>query len=116
MAFSAEFRDHVIEMLDGAGNVTARRMFGGAGIYLDGTIIGLIADDVLYFKVDEENRGDYEANGMGPFVPFDDGRMTMPYWQVPAEVLDDGEQLIEWARKSWEAGRRSAAKKETKKR
>ncbi len=115
MAISSEYRDHVLEMLAALGHVTARRMFGGAGIYLDGTIFGLIAGDVLYFKVDDGNREDFEDAGMGPFVPFEDGRMQMPYWEVPADLLEDPDELCTWARKAWEAGRRSPAKPKKRK-
>ena len=111
MAFSTEFRDYLIEMLEPLGKVTARSMFGGAGVYLDGTIIGLIAGDALYFKVDDENRADYEGFGMGPFVPFADKPFPMSYWEVPADVLEDGEQLCGWAGKAWEASRRAGSKK-----
>lgn len=108
MAVSPAFRDYVLEMLEPLGGVAARRMFGGAGLYLDGTIFGLIAGETLYFKVDDANRADYEAAGTGPFVPFEDGRMTMPYWEVPADVIEDSAELCGWARKAWQAGRRAA--------
>ncbi len=101
----------MIEMLEPLGKVTARAMFGGAGVYLDGTIIGLIASDVLYFKVDETNRADYEAQGMGPFIPFADKPFSMSYWEVPADVLEDQDELCAWARKAWEVSRRSKSKK-----
>lgn len=107
MPVSQAFRDYVLEMLEPLGGVTARRMFGGAGLYLDGSIFGLIAGDILYFKVDDDNRADYETAGTGPFVPFEDGRMTMPYWEVPADVMEDSAELCAWARKAWQAGRRA---------
>ena len=116
MAISNEYRDHILEMLAPLGGVTARRMFGGAGLYLDDTIFGLITSgDVLCFKVDEHNRADYEDAGAEPFVPFEDGRMRMPYWEVPADVLEDADELCAWARKAWEAGRRSPAKPKKRK-
>ena len=111
MAVSPEFRDYILEMLEPMGAVTARAMFGGAGLYLDGTIFGLIADEVVYFKVDAGNREDYEAVGSGPFVPFADKPYPMSYWEVPAEVMEDAEVLRAWTLKAWEAGRRTGAKK-----
>lgn len=116
MAISPEFRDYVLEMLEPLGpGLNARRMFGGAGLYLSGTIFGLISEDVLYFRTDEGSRGDYEAAGTGPFVPFEDGRMTMPYHEVPAEVMEDAESLSAWARRAWEASRRAGAAKGARK-
>lgn len=65
MAVSAAYRDYVLEQLAGLGPIRARKMFGGVGIYLHGLFFALIADEVLYFKVDDSNRPDYEAAGMG---------------------------------------------------
>ena len=61
---------YVMDQLNSLGPVTVRKMFGGAGLYLDGTIFAVVANDALYFKVDDSNRPDYEAAGMGPFNPY----------------------------------------------
>ena len=63
MAVSPEYRDWVLEQLRDAGTVTARSMFGGCGVYLDGAFFAIIADDVLYFKADEATQPRYEAQG-----------------------------------------------------
>ena len=108
MAVSPEFRAYVLDLLGPLGRVGARSMFGGAGLYLDGTMFGLMTRrDVLYFRTDADNRGDFEAAGMGPFVPFEDGRMTMPYHEAPAHVMEDAEEMCAWARRAWEAARRA---------
>lgn len=114
MSVSAEFLDHVTDLLSGIGRVTHRRMFGGAGLYLDGTIFAIVAADVLYFKTDEKNREDFERAGTRPFVPFENKPFPMSYWEVPPELLEDPEALAEWARRAWEASRRSGS--ETKSR
>jgi DNA transformation protein len=111
MAVSQDFMAYVKDQLGGAGPVVMRRMFGGAGIYLGGVICGLIAEDTLYLKADEVNRPDYEAEGMGPFVPFGEGSYPMSYWEVPAEVLEDPDELALWASKALEASLRAKAKK-----
>jgi len=99
------------------GDVRVRPMFGGAGIYLDGTMFGLITRDcVVCFRTDAETRGPYEDAGMEPFVPFADGRMVMPYHHVPAEVLADGEVLCAWAQTAWEAAKRAVAGREAARR
>jgi DNA transformation protein len=109
VAVSAEFRDHVAGMLEPLGPVGIRRMFGGAGVYCGAVMFGLIADDVLYFKVDAENRPAYESAGSKPFVyePGGGRKVAMSYWRVPDRLLDDGEEMIEWANKALEAARRS---------
>lgn len=114
MPVTENYLDYVIDLLDEAGPVEARRMFGGAGLYLNGLFFGLIADDVLYFKVDESNRGDYEKAGRDPFSPF--GTYSMGYYRVPVGVMEDSRKLKEWAQKSLSAAaRKGAAAKKKKK-
>ncbi len=109
MAFTAEYRDWVLEQLRYVGPVTARSMFGGAGLYLDGLFFALIAEDTLYLKVDGSNRGDFEAAGTGPFRPYVDGR-AMQYYEVPADVLEDPDRLRGWAEKALAVARRKKKK------
>ena len=101
MAVSRDFRDFVLEQLEPAGRVTPRAMFGGVGLYLDGLFFALIDDDTLYFKADTTTRGRYEQAGSKPFCPFpDQPDKAMAYWQVPAEVLEDADELAAWAREA----------------
>ena len=97
---SNDYLEFVLEQLAGAGEVAARKMFGGAGLYLEGVFFALIADDVLYFKVDDTNRNDYEAEGMLPFQPYKKKKTTMPYYEVPVEVLENGDSVKDWAEKA----------------
>jgi DNA transformation protein and related proteins len=114
MALSEDYLAFVKDQLSGLGMVYMRKMFGGAGVYLDGVIFGLIADDTLYLKVDDMNRPDFEARDMGPFAPFGDDSHSMGYYEVPAEVLEDGDELSLWAGRAVEASLRSRAKKKKK--
>src|SRR5260370_41062982 len=76
-------------------------MFGGVGLYHEERFFGLIAGDTLYFKVNDSNRGDYEARGMGRFRPFPDKPYwSMTYYEVPADTLEDADECAVWARKS----------------
>ena len=100
MSLSEEFLAYVLDQLSPWGGVTARKMFGGAGLYRDGKMFGLVADDVAYLKVDDSNRGDFEAAGSSPFKPYPDKPTSMSYFEVPPEVLERPEELIEWARRS----------------
>jgi len=110
MAISESYKEYVVDQLEKLGNVSVKKMFGGAGIYYDGLIFGLLADDVLYFKVDDSNRSDYEQAGMEPFQPFDDKPMLMPYYEVPIEILEGKELLANWARKALVASRTKHSK------
>jgi DNA transformation protein len=106
MPVSPEYRDYVLEQLARLGRVTGKPMFGGVGIYLDHVFFALIANDVLYFKVDDSNRGDYESAGMGPFRPYSDTTTPMSYYAVPVEVLEDEDQLSVWGRKAYDVANR----------
>ncbi len=95
------YRDWVLEQLAGAGRITARRMFGGTGLYRDDVFFAIIASDVLYFKVGDANRADYESRGMPQFRPFDDKpHLSMNYYEVPADVLEDPDECAHWAQRS----------------
>jgi DNA transformation protein and related proteins len=100
MAVTDGFRSFVLDQLNELGDVTARSMFGGVGLYQRGIFFGIIARDVLYLKVDEATRPDYERVGMEAFRPYPDRPGTMQYYAVPIEVLESGIELTEWARKA----------------
>jgi len=101
MSVSADFCSYVLEQLAALREVRSRRMFGGVGLYWEGLFFGLIDDDVLYLKVDDSNRADYTSRGMDAFRPFKDKPLySMTYFQVPAEVLEEAELLVQWSRKS----------------
>lgn len=101
MAVTPSYRTFVLEQIGRViPGVRSRSMFGGIGIYADELFFALIANDILYFKVSDANRGDFEARGMGPFRPFGEHGEVMSYYQVPEDVLEDLEVLREWADKS----------------
>lgn len=81
-------------------------MFGGVGIYSGDIFFALIADDTLYFKVDDANRADFEARGMGPFRPYGETGEVMQYYQVPEDLLEDADALRPWAEGAIAAARR----------
>lgn len=91
-------------------------MFGGVGIYSGELFFALIDDDILYFKVDDSNRPDFEARGMGPFRPYGPGGEVMQYYQVPEEVLEDFEALRAWADKALAVARDKKSPKRSKRR
>lgn len=100
MPVSKEYLDYLLDQLTGFGPVQSRRMFGGAGLYLDGVFFGLVADDMLFFKVDDTNKPDYVAAGSGPFKPFGKNSYEMSYYEVPGDVLEDSDLLKAWAMKA----------------
>jgi DNA transformation protein len=105
---SRGFAEHVVDLLQSMGPVDARSMFGGYGVFLDGLMFGLIADEVLYLKVDDENLPEFEELGLRPFV-YDgkDRPVRMSYSEAPPDALDDAELLSRWASGAYAAARRA---------
>ena len=101
MAVNDDYLQYVLEQLAGLGRISARRMFGAVGLYHEERFFGIIAGDTLYFKVNDTNRGDYEMRGMDRFRPYPDKpQLSMTYYEVPADILEDAEQCAAWARRS----------------
>jgi DNA transformation protein len=99
MAVSDSYRDFVLEQLGRVTPVTGKSMFGGVGLYAEGLFFALIAEDRLYFKVDDTTRSDFERLGMEPFRPFGEDS-AMGYYEVPADVVEDPVHLAPWMRRA----------------
>lgn len=100
MPVSDDFLEYVLDQFSEWGGVTARRMFGGAGLYRDRKMFALVADDVAYLKVDDSNREEFERAGSSAFKPYADKPVEMSYYEIPPEVLEDTEELVRWAKRS----------------
>ncbi len=112
MAGDSEFVAFVVESLQPLGPVAARRMFGGHGLFLQGLMFGLIADDQLYLKADDGNRAGYAARGLPPFTFSSKGRtVETSYREAPSEGFDDPEILCDWAREAYAAALRADTRK-----
>ena len=97
------FTEYVLEQLEAFGGVTARRMFGGQGLFKGGLMFALIAEGELFFKVDDSNRPDFEAMKSQPFTyEKKEGKTaSLSYWYVPEEIIEDSDDLKEWAMKAY---------------
>ena len=116
MAVSPSYRAFVLDQLSRAApGIRDRGMFGGVGIYSGDFFFALIDEDTLYLKVDDGNRADFEAVGMGPFRPFGEGGEVMQYYQLPAEVLEEPDRLTEWVAKAIDVARRARRRKPARK-
>lgn len=113
MAYDEGLYAWVQEALLPLGQVTMRRMMGGATLYLDGIVFAILDEDRIWFKADAESDAVWDAEGCERFaVTFKDGRVdTMNYRRAPLDVYDDLEAMQGWAKVALEAGLRSAAKK-----
>ena len=111
MAVTDGFVAFVLEQLDGVGDLTPKRMFGGVGLYAGDLFFALLAGDVLYMKTDEAARDALIAAGARPFEPYPgQGKGTMQYYSVPAAILEDHHELIAWAKQSIAIARTKGAR------
>jgi DNA transformation protein len=106
------FIDHVLELLAPLGRISARRMFGGYGLYSDGVFFGIVLDDTLYLKADAENRTEFENAGCEIFSYKREGRIaTLNFYRAPDEALDAPHLMLPWARSALAAALRARALK-----
>lgn len=98
--------EFIRELLAPFGPVTIKRMFGGAGIWSEGLMFGLIFDGAIFLKVDETSIPDFEREGSKPFVYTRAkskgrvGRASLSYWRLPERLYDDPDELAVWANRA----------------
>ncbi|MGL4397733.1 MAG: TfoX/Sxy family protein [Hyphomicrobium sp.] len=98
MAVDAALIEILREALAPLGAVSIRRMFGGAGLYVDGHVIALLDDDIVYLKVSDDTRPRFLAEGMSPFMYATKARTVTvdSYWRMPEWLLDEPDILAQW--------------------
>lgn len=113
MANTADFIAHVLELMRPDGRASARAMFGGHGLYLDGLIVGIVVADVLYLKTDDETRPMYARRSLEPFCyTTREGKAhAMSYHRAPDEAIEGRDAMHAWLRPALGAALRSAQKK-----
>ncbi len=112
MARENEFVAHVHDLLapfgEGVESLRIRGMFGGHGVFLGDTMFALIADDVLYFKVDDQTTSEFQDAGAEPFTFNRGGKARqMSYYTAPDGALEDTETLYPWAGRAIGAAKRN---------
>jgi len=109
MSGDADFVAYVLELLNPLGRCSARRMFGGHGLYGDGLMFALVFDGRLYLKVDALSKPDFVAAGCEPFVYSGQNKpIEMSYWTAPEAALESAEDMAPWARRAQAAALRKA--------
>ena len=101
MAYSEDYLNFVIDQLSEFGEFNYKKMFGGIGFFKDGKMFAGIMKGNLCLKVGDSNRKDFEDRGMKPYLN-DSKKKGMPYWEVPADVLEDKSLFKEWADKAYQ--------------
>lgn len=109
------FAEHIVELMSAFGAVQAKPMFGGHGIYRQGLMFALIADDRLYIKADDVSQPRFDAQGLGPFTFEMKGKVGhLRYHEAPEEAYDDPAQMAVWAQLGYESAVRQQAGKAAK--
>jgi DNA transformation protein and related proteins len=109
-------REFLTDLFADFGPVTIRPMFSGFGISADGTNFALALRAGLYFRADDQTIPQFEAEGSKPFQ-YQTRTKTVTvnsYWQLPARLFDDSEELAAWARAALAAAQRAALRKRPK--
>jgi DNA transformation protein len=114
MVASASFAEFLREQLAPLGPVTMRRMFGKTGVFCDGVMFGMVADNTLYFRVDDHNRAEFkEAASLPPLSYKKKGTaIDLAFWRAPERLFDEPDEFVTWARLALAAARRVAARRE----
>ena len=116
MAVSDGYLTYILDQLRPiVPGIRVRRMFGAVGLYATELFFAVVDDDVLYLKVDDTTRPDYEARGMPPFRPFE-LHASMNYSQLPEEILEDREPLQRWIGRALDVARAAKRSRATGKR
>lgn len=114
MAITAEYRAYVLDLFSGLGPVAIKRMFGGAGIYLEDACFAiLLGGEQIMMRGDATLGPRYEDAGSVQWVYENQrrGPVAMPYWSLPDAAQDDPEEAVAWARLSLAPAREAAAQK-----
>jgi DNA transformation protein len=114
MVASDSFADFLREQLAPLGPVTMRRMFGKTGVFCDGVMLGMVRDNTLYFRVDDDNRAAFKEAESFPPLNYEKkgGTIDLSFWRAPERLFDKPDELVSWARAALAAARRIAAKRE----
>src|SRR5436190_14344701 len=113
MVASDAFAEFLIEQLAPLGRIKTRRMFGKTGVFCDGLMLGMVADNTLYFRVDDDNRAAFEEAASFPSLNYRKKGSTidLSFWRAPERLFDEPDELVAWARIALAAAGRVAAKR-----
>jgi DNA transformation protein len=114
MVASDSFAEFLREQLAPLGPITMRRMFGKTGVFCDRLMFAMVTDNMLYFRVDDDNREDFKEAASVPPLNYRKGGATidLSFWRAPERLFDEPEELIAWARIALAAAARAAARRE----
>src|SRR5689334_10282912 len=113
MVASDGFAEFLQEQLAPLGGITLRRMFGKSGVFCDGVMLGMVTENTLYFRVDDESRAIFKEAASAPPLNYRKRGATidLAFWRVPERLFDEPDELITWGRAALAAAHRVAAKR-----
>jgi len=113
MVASDSFVEFLHEQLAPLGRLAMRRMFGKTGVFCDGVMFGMVADNTLYFRVDDDNQTVFAEAASFPPLNYEKKGSTidLSFWRVPERLFDEPDELVTWARAALAAAHRVAAKR-----
>jgi DNA transformation protein len=114
MVASDSFAEFLCEQLAPLGRITMRGMFGKTGVFCDGLMLGMVRDNTLYFRVDDDNRAAFKEAESFPPLNYEKkgGTIDLSFWRAPERLFDEPDELVTWARAALRAAQRVAAKRE----
>jgi len=114
MVASDVFAEFLRDQLAPLGRITMRRMFGKTGVFCDAVMFGMVTENTLYFRVDDQNQMTFqEAKSFRPLNYQKKGcTIDLSFWRVPERLFDEPDELVSWARAALAAARRVAATRE----
>ncbi|CAG74495.1 conserved hypothetical protein [Pectobacterium atrosepticum SCRI1043] len=99
--------EHYAGELSGWAPITTRPLFGAVALYRDGLVFAMVWKGSLYFKVDNASQADYVAAGSHA-LGYGNDHALKSYWEVPVDVIEDSERVLEWAQRAWSAALKAA--------
>jgi DNA transformation protein len=113
MVASPEYAEFLSEQLAPLGRITTRRMFGKTGVFCHGVMLGMVSDNTLYLRVDDENRAAFEEARSSPPLNYakKGALIELSFWRVPDRLFDEPDELLRWATAALSAARRVARKR-----
>jgi DNA transformation protein and related proteins len=116
MFASAEFASSLEGQLAPLGYITTRRMFGKTGVFCEGVMFAMVNDDIVYFRVDDQNRATFAESESFPSLNYFKNGQTidLSFWRAPDRLFDEdkeNDELIDWSRAALAAAHRVAVKR-----
>ena len=114
MVASGGFAEFLRDQLAPLGRISMRRMFGKTGVFCDGFMLGMVRDNTLYLRVDDDNRAAFKEASSFPPLNYEKkgGTIDLSFWRAPERLFDEPDELVTWARAALAAARRVAAQRE----